>query len=130
MTFFLQSKVTSLFLYRGLCTRQALPTKIVCLTQVVSADELMDDEEYEDIVEDMRGEGGKYGNLVNVVIPRPSPNGEPVPGVGKVFLEYADTEGSTKARQGLHGRKFGGTQSAPSFIRRASLRREIMTAES
>lgn len=39
----------------------ALPTKVVSLTQVVSADELRDDEEYEDIVEDMRSEGGKYG---------------------------------------------------------------------
>ncbi|XP_010905073.1 splicing factor U2af large subunit B isoform X2 [Elaeis guineensis] len=62
----------------------SLPTKIVCLTQVVSADELKDDEEYEDIVEDMRGEGGKYGKLVNVIIPRPGPNGEPAPGVGKI----------------------------------------------
>ncbi|XP_010244306.1 PREDICTED: splicing factor U2af large subunit B-like isoform X3 [Nelumbo nucifera] len=87
-----------------------LPTKVVCLTQVVSADELKDDEEYEDIMEDMRGEGGKYGALVNVVIPRPNPNGEPSLGVGKVFLEYADTEGSSKARQGLNGRKFGGNQ--------------------
>ncbi|XP_077214962.1 splicing factor U2af large subunit B-like isoform X2 [Tasmannia lanceolata] len=52
-----------------------LPSKVVCLTQVVTADELKDDEEYEDIVEDMRGEGGKYGTLVNVVIPRPNPNG-------------------------------------------------------
>lgn len=39
----------------------ALPTKVVSLTQVVSADELTVDEEYEDIVEDMRSEGGKYG---------------------------------------------------------------------
>lgn len=50
------------------------------------------------------------GVLVNVVIPRPSPNGEPTPGLGKVFLEYADAESSTKARQALHGRKFGGNQ--------------------
>jgi splicing factor U2AF subunit len=41
----------------------ALPTKVVCLTQVVTADELRDDEEYEDIVEDMREEGRKYGIL-------------------------------------------------------------------
>ena len=39
----------------------AFPTKVVCLTQVVSADELKDDEEYEDIMEDMRLEAGKYG---------------------------------------------------------------------
>ncbi|KAF0924724.1 hypothetical protein E2562_014528 [Oryza meyeriana var. granulata] len=38
----------------------ALPTKVVCLTQVVSADELRDDEEYEDIVQDMREEGCRY----------------------------------------------------------------------
>jgi splicing factor U2AF subunit len=35
----------------------------VCLTQVVSADEIKDDEEYEDIMEDMRLEAGKYGNI-------------------------------------------------------------------
>lgn len=39
----------------------SLPTKVVCLTQVVNADELKDDEEYEDIMEDMRLEAGKYG---------------------------------------------------------------------
>ncbi|KAK1288111.1 Splicing factor U2af large subunit B [Acorus calamus] len=86
----------------------SLPTKVICLTQVVSADELKDDEEYEDILEDMREEGRKYGNLVNVVIPRPHPNGESTPGVGKVYLEYTDVDGAMKARQGLHGRKFGG----------------------
>ena len=41
----------------------ALPTKVVCLTQVVTADELKDDEEYEDIMEDMRLEAGKYGKF-------------------------------------------------------------------
>lgn len=37
------------------------PTKIVCLTQVVTADDLRDDEEYADIIEDMRQEGLKFG---------------------------------------------------------------------
>ncbi|KAA8547333.1 hypothetical protein F0562_003803 [Nyssa sinensis] len=88
----------------------ALATKVLCLTQVVSVDELRDDEDYEDILEDMRAECGKYGTLVNVVIPRPKPNGEPSPGVGKVFLEYVDIDSATKARTGLNGRKFGGNQ--------------------
>lgn len=87
-----------------------LPTKVVCLTQVVSPDELGDDDEYVDILEDMKTEGSKYGNLVNVVIPRPSPNADIDSGVGKVFLEYADPEGSVKAKMGLNGRKFGGNQ--------------------
>ncbi|GFY94016.1 U2 snRNP auxilliary factor, large subunit, splicing factor [Actinidia rufa] len=87
-----------------------LATKVLCLTQVVNVDELKDDEDYEDIVEDMRTECGKFGTLVNVVIPRPNPNSEPTPGVGKVFLEYVDVDSATKARQGLNGRKFGGNQ--------------------
>ncbi|XP_050291451.1 splicing factor U2af large subunit B isoform X4 [Quercus robur] len=86
----------------------AVATKVVCLTQAVSPDELKEDDDYQDILEDMREECGKFGTLVNIVIPRPQPNDEPSPGVGKVFLEYADIEGSTKARTGLNGRKFGG----------------------
>ncbi|KAF6141440.1 hypothetical protein GIB67_021256 [Kingdonia uniflora] len=85
-----------------------IPTKVVCLTEVVSADELREDEDYNDILVDMREEGGKFGSLMNVVIPRPEENGEQLPGVGKVFLEYSDISGSTKAKIALHGRKFGG----------------------
>uniref|UniRef100_A0A9I9D1C0 Splicing factor U2af large subunit n=1 Tax=Cucumis melo TaxID=3656 RepID=A0A9I9D1C0_CUCME len=84
----------------------AVSTKVLCLTQVVTPEELINDEDYEDIMEDMRGEGGKFGTLVNVVIPRPRPN-EAAPGV---FLEYADIDSATKARAGLNGRKFGGNQ--------------------
>ncbi|KAI3994833.1 hypothetical protein MKX01_037384 [Papaver californicum] len=83
-------------------------TKVVCLTEVVSADELRDDEEYNDIVEDMREEGAKFGPLVSIIIPRPNANGDWSSGVGKVFLEYADNSGSSKAKAALHGRKFGG----------------------
>ncbi|XP_024311004.1 splicing factor U2af large subunit B isoform X3 [Brachypodium distachyon] len=86
----------------------AIPTKVVCLTQVVSEDDLRNDEEYKDILEDMTFEGRKYGNLVQAVIPRPHPNGVPVAGVGKVFLEYADVDGSTNAKAGMHGRRFDG----------------------
>ncbi|XP_031095808.1 splicing factor U2af large subunit A-like [Ipomoea triloba] len=87
-----------------------LPTKVLCLSNVVNEDELRGDEDYEDILEDMRTECGKFGTLVNLVIPRPRPDGEPTPGVGKVFLEYADIEGSTTAQQKLNGRKFGGNE--------------------
>uniref|UniRef100_A0A5B7BQ83 Splicing factor U2af large subunit n=1 Tax=Davidia involucrata TaxID=16924 RepID=A0A5B7BQ83_DAVIN len=97
-------------LQRFMLQPAALATKVLCLTQVVSVDELREDEDYEDILEDMRLECGKFGTLVNVVIPRPTPNGEPSPGVGKVFLEYADIDSAMKAQTGLNGRKFGGNQ--------------------
>lgn len=41
----------------------ALPTKVVCLTEVVTADDLKDDDEYQDIMVDMKEEGEKFGEL-------------------------------------------------------------------
>ncbi|KAI3466645.1 hypothetical protein Pfo_023308 [Paulownia fortunei] len=85
-----------------------IPTKILCLTEVVTTDELMDDGEYEEILEDMREECRKFGELIDVVIPRPNPNAAHSEGIGKVFLEYSDAAGCTKAKSALSGRKFGG----------------------
>jgi splicing factor U2AF subunit len=76
--------------------------------QVVSPDELKEENEYEEILEDMREECGRYGKLINLVIPRPNPTGEEVPGIGMVFVEYGDLQGAAKAKASLHGRKFGG----------------------
>ncbi|KAM1685443.1 hypothetical protein ACFXTN_033387 [Malus domestica] len=84
------------------------PTKVLCLTEAITADQLGDDEEYVEILEDMRDECSKFGTLVNVVIPRADQNGEQIPGVGKVFLEYTDTGGCANAKNVLGGRKFGG----------------------
>ncbi|XVF15729.1 hypothetical protein REPUB_Repub09cG0180700 [Reevesia pubescens] len=106
----LQHAQQQIALQRLILQPQGMPTKVVCLTQALSEDDLRDDEEYEDIVEDMRQEGGKHGALVNVVIPRPNPNGELLPGVGKVFLEYSDVEGSRKAQAAMNGRRFGENQ--------------------
>ncbi|XWS42032.1 hypothetical protein CRYUN_Cryun17cG0133900 [Craigia yunnanensis] len=106
----LQHAQQQIALQRLILQPQGVPTKVVCLTQALSEDDLRDDEEYEDIVEDMKQEGGKHGALVNVVIPRPNSNGEPLPGVGKVFLEYSDIEGSQKAQAAMNGRKFGENQ--------------------
>eukprot|EP00246_Nothoceros_aenigmaticus_P018117 TRINITY_DN9373_c0_g2_i1.p1 TRINITY_DN9373_c0_g2~~TRINITY_DN9373_c0_g2_i1.p1 ORF type:complete len:430 (+),score=93.92 TRINITY_DN9373_c0_g2_i1:439-1728(+) len=91
----------------GLSPVAETPTKVVCLTQVVSADELRDDEEYDEILEDMKEECGKYGNIVNLAIPRPR-DGDEVIGVGKVFVEYTEPQEAAKARSMLNGRKFGG----------------------
>lgn len=38
-------------------------TKVLCLTHAVSADELKDDEDYEEILDDMRQECSKFGNF-------------------------------------------------------------------
>ncbi|XP_061375535.1 splicing factor U2af large subunit B-like isoform X2 [Gastrolobium bilobum] len=89
-------------------TNDESPTKVLCLTQAVTTDQLMDDMEYKEILEDMRDECCKFGTLLNVVIPRPKHSEELPPGIGKVFLEYSDTAGCSAAKNALNGRKFGG----------------------
>merc|ERR1719284_2088107 len=63
-----------------------LPTEVLCLLNMVTEEELKDEEEYEDILEDIREECSKYGEVRSLEIPRPLP-GVDVPGVGKVFVE-------------------------------------------
>ena len=63
-----------------------LPTEVLCLLNMVTEEELRDEEEYEDILEDIREECSKYGEVRSLEIPRPLP-GVDVPGVGKVRIE-------------------------------------------
>ena len=60
-------------------------TEVLCLLNMVTPDELVDEEEYEDILEDIREECSKYGEVRSLEIPRPL-LGVDVPGVGKVTI--------------------------------------------
>lgn len=60
-----------------------IPTEVLCLMNMVAPEELLDDEEYEEIVEDVRDECSKYGQVKSIEIPRPV-DGLEVPGTGKV----------------------------------------------
>ncbi|KAF7067292.1 hypothetical protein CFC21_073199 [Triticum aestivum] len=79
-------------------------TKVVLLTQMLSSDDHIEDEDfYHDFLQDVTNSARKYGNLVRVVIPRPSSGGAPeVVGVGRVFLEYSLLEGSASCRRNMH----------------------------
>lgn len=52
---------------------------------MVTPEELMEEEEYEDILEDIKEECNKYGVVRSVEIPRPI-EGVDVPGCGKVWF--------------------------------------------
>lgn len=80
-------------------------TEVLCLMNMVTPEELRDEDEYEDIQEDIREECGKYGVVRSVEIPRPI-EGVDVPGCGKVFVEFNSVVDCQKAQQSLTGRKF------------------------
>lgn len=78
------------------------PTCIVSLKQMLTAQDLEDDTEYNDILEDTRDECSSFGTLKNIVIPRTGP------GATKIFLEYLSNEDAERAISGLGGRTFDG----------------------
>lgn len=59
------------------------PTEVLCLLNMVTPEDLTDEEEYEDILEDIKEECNKYGVVRSLEIPRPI-RGVDVPGCGKV----------------------------------------------
>ncbi|KAL3274588.1 hypothetical protein HHI36_015969 [Cryptolaemus montrouzieri] len=80
-------------------------TEVLCLLNMVTPDELKDEDEYEDILEDIKEECNKYGVVRSIEIPRPI-DGVEVPGCGKVFVEFNSVLDCQKAQQTLTGRKF------------------------
>ncbi|KAK4022388.1 hypothetical protein OUZ56_007857 [Daphnia magna] len=91
------------------------PTEVLCLLNMVTPEELRDDEEYEEIVDDIREECNRHGAVRSVEIPRPLEGVDDVPGVGKVFVEFISVSDCVKAQQALTGRKFANRIVVTSF---------------
>jgi splicing factor U2AF subunit len=91
-------------------------TPIVVLENAVTPEELVNPDEYTDILEDMREECSKYGQVTHIIIPRPAPDGSKQSGVGKVIIEFIDVNASVKARNAMHGRKFGGRSVVATYL--------------
>lgn len=102
-------------------------SRVMLMLNMVTTDELYDDQEYSDILEDVRDECQKYGEVEGVRIPRPVPkttkwessdsaaqtaeknrkiNEEN--GVGRVYIMYDTVQSARKAMKALGGRQFAG----------------------
>ncbi|CAK7200560.1 hypothetical protein SEUCBS139899_003257 [Sporothrix eucalyptigena] len=81
-------------------------SRVVQLLNMVTADELVDQEDYEEICDDVRDECSKYGTVTSLKVPRPSGGSRQSAGVGKIFVKFDTPETATKALKALAGRKF------------------------
>jgi len=90
-------------------------TAVLCLMNMVVPEELVDEEEYEDILEDVKEECGRYGSVKSMEIPRPI-QGVEVPGCGKIFIEFNSIVDCQKAQQALTGRKFSNRVVVTSYM--------------
>ncbi|KAH7034971.1 uncharacterized protein B0I36DRAFT_317331 [Microdochium trichocladiopsis] len=81
-------------------------SKVLQLLNMVTPDELMDNDDYEEILEDVQEECSKFGNIVAIKIPRPTGGSRQSAGVGKIYVKYDSAASTKKALQALAGRKF------------------------
>lgn len=97
------------------------------LLNMVTPEELYDDQDYSDILEDIQEECSKYGEIEGVRVPRPiempkvwMPQDEMYrtkesnrkkdeeAGVGRVYVMYKEVESTAKAMKAIGGRQFAG----------------------
>ena len=90
-------------------------SRVLVLLNMVTGDDLMDADEYDDILQDVKEECDKLGKVLDLQIPRPLGRSGEGPGVGKVFVRFETAEGCAAALKGLAGRKFSERTVVASF---------------
>ena len=89
-------------------------TSCIQMANMLTVEELR--EEYDDILDDVKGEMEKYGEVEALEIPRPPPAGEEVPDyIGIAFVHFKEKTSAIKAQIELEGRTFGGNNVACNF---------------
>lgn len=115
------------------------PTSCMVMLNMVTPEELQNDEEYADIVEDIREECTKYGAVTDVRIPRPAKESKGAAahswkrtqggeeqreqqkgereGVGRVYVRYEAVNECSQALKAIAGRQFGGRMVICAFLK-------------
>ncbi|KIM21985.1 hypothetical protein M408DRAFT_333111 [Serendipita vermifera MAFF 305830] len=110
--------------------------RILLMLNMVTPDDLVNDEEYEEILDDIRGECSEFGEIEDVRVPRPvkkdkskwgsnDPGGlnaadaakmDEAAGVGRVYVKFADSDAAAAALRSLAGRSFAGRMIVATLI--------------
>lgn len=86
--------------------------RVIQLINAVTANDLIEDEKYAFIYEDIEQEAKTFGDIIRIRIPRPANEYTPgltqfsEPGLGKIFIEFADELAAFKAIMGMAGRLY------------------------
>ncbi|KAI8806416.1 splicing factor U2AF 65 kDa subunit-like protein [Cladochytrium replicatum] len=99
--------MTTMLLAPGAITQgSGEPSTVLLLLNMVTVEELANDDDYQDILEDVRDECSRYGTIRSVTIPRPNAGEQSSTGVGKIFVQYSTVDQCTAALNALAGRRF------------------------
>ena len=81
-------------------------SRVILLLNMVTGEDLMDADEYDEILQDVTEQCEKFGKVLDIQVPRPLGRSGEGPGVGKVFVRFENAEGCAAALKGLAGRKY------------------------
>ncbi|OWZ22168.1 Splicing factor U2AF [Phytophthora megakarya] len=90
------------------------PSRVIVLLNMVTPEELEDEEEYADILDDIKGECERFGAVSSLLLPRPRDG--VLSAVGKVFVEFGDVQSAQGAATELHGRGFSNRTVAVEYM--------------
>lgn len=119
----LEMSVNAMSMLAGTTSSDLAEGRVLQLLNMVTAEELMSDEDYQgechillcvpvtnalllEIVEDVKEECEKYGGVLDIKIPRPAMGSRQTSGVGKIFVKFDNANSARTALASLAGRKF------------------------
>ena len=118
----LEMSVNAMSMLAGTTSTDLEEGRVLQLLNMVTAEELIDNEDYQgmslthlttrlltstpEILDDVKEECDKYGQVVELKVPRPSMGGRQSAGVGKIFVKFDTNDSAKKALHALAGRKF------------------------
>ena len=87
------------------------PTTVIRLSNMTTFQDLMDDELYEELLEDVADECNSHGTVKSIIIPRDGA-AESIhsdnEATGKIFVQFVDIQSAQKSLNAVAGRKFNG----------------------
>ncbi|KAL2119017.1 hypothetical protein VTJ04DRAFT_5977 [Mycothermus thermophilus] len=98
--------VNAMSMLAGTMSTDGGATRVLQLLNMVTPEELMDNDDYEDIREEVESECQKFGKILELKIPRPTGGSRQSAGVGKIYIKYETPDQATAALRALAGRKF------------------------
>ena len=93
-----------------------IPSRVVMFINAISPEDLLDDADYEEIIDDFRQKCSVYGTVLNVEIPRPNiQEGTYTDDVGKIFVKFSTLKTAKIARYNISGLKYNNRLIVGSF---------------
>jgi splicing factor U2AF subunit len=102
----LEMGVNAMSMLAGTTSQGLEEGRVLQLLNMVTPEELIDNEDYEEICEDVKEECEKYGKVLDMKVPRPTGGSRQSNGVGKIYVKFDTPESAGKALRSLAGRKF------------------------